>query len=142
MPEQPMPTTPGPNTPCVQDWLLDYFDMEHVSMNPRTKHTIIKEIAERRDHSIATYGQALHPHNGRDALRDAFEEALDLVMYLGQLDLEWNSAPTDGIFAPEPLYDIEADPARDDTPYSATFRDAVQVLCNLVVLTHLRGDKS
>lgn len=27
---------------------------------------------------------ALQPHNGRDVLRDAYEEALDLAMYLRQ----------------------------------------------------------
>ncbi|AGL13859.1 hypothetical protein [Actinoplanes sp. N902-109] len=30
------------------------------------------------------YGTALQPHNGRDALRDAYEEALDLACYLRQ----------------------------------------------------------
>ncbi len=28
------------------------------------------------------YGVPLQPHNGRDMLRDAFEEALDLCVYL------------------------------------------------------------
>jgi hypothetical protein len=30
------------------------------------------------------YGVPLQPHNGRDALRDAYEEALDLAVYLRQ----------------------------------------------------------
>ena len=30
------------------------------------------------------YGTALQAHNGRDALRDAYEEALDLACYLRQ----------------------------------------------------------
>jgi len=30
------------------------------------------------------YGTALQAHNGRDVLRDAYEEALDLVVYLRQ----------------------------------------------------------
>ena len=30
------------------------------------------------------YGVPLQPHNGRDALRDAYEESLDLVAYLRQ----------------------------------------------------------
>lgn len=30
------------------------------------------------------YGTRLQPHNGRKALRDAYEEALDLVVYLRQ----------------------------------------------------------
>jgi hypothetical protein len=31
------------------------------------------------------YGTRLQPNNGRDALRDAYEEALDLVVYLRQV---------------------------------------------------------
>ena len=34
------------------------------------------------------YGTALQPHNGRDALLDAYEEALDLAMYLKQAIVE------------------------------------------------------
>jgi hypothetical protein len=30
------------------------------------------------------YGTRLQPHNGRDALRDAYQEALDLCVYLRQ----------------------------------------------------------
>lgn len=33
---------------------------------------------------VTRYGTPLQPHNGRDALRDAYEEALDLVHYLRQ----------------------------------------------------------
>ena len=32
----------------------------------------------------AEYGEPLTTHNGRDALLDAYEEALDLCMYLRQ----------------------------------------------------------
>lgn len=32
----------------------------------------------------AEYGEPLTSHNGRDALWDAYEEALDLAMYLRQ----------------------------------------------------------
>jgi len=30
------------------------------------------------------YGTPLQPHNGRDALSDAYQEALDLAVYLRQ----------------------------------------------------------
>jgi hypothetical protein len=36
----------------------------------------------------ARYGTVLQAHNGRDALRDAYEEALDLACYLKQLMVE------------------------------------------------------
>lgn len=34
------------------------------------------------------YGVRLMTHNGRDAVRDALEEALDLILYLHQISLE------------------------------------------------------
>jgi hypothetical protein len=38
-----------------------------------------------RDHvGRARYGTPLQAHNGRDALVDAYQEALDLVVYLRQ----------------------------------------------------------
>lgn len=45
---------------------------------------VVYDIAERRKVGIQRYGMALRPNNGRDALRDAYEEALDLAMYLRQ----------------------------------------------------------
>jgi len=49
----------------------------------------LKEFIERRKQvGIARYGTALQPHNGRDALRDAFEEAVDLAVYLAQVIIE------------------------------------------------------
>ena len=59
--EQPAPT---PNTyPAV--WPLVMVDM-----------------AGRDKLGRERYGTPLQPHNGRDALRDAYEEALDLAVYL------------------------------------------------------------
>lgn len=46
---------------------------------------VIEDIKMRRQVGIERYGTALQAHNGRDALRDAYEEALDLCMYLRQL---------------------------------------------------------
>lgn len=39
----------------------------------------------------AKYGTELHTHNGRDALRDALEEALDGMQYAAQANLEARS---------------------------------------------------
>jgi hypothetical protein len=36
----------------------------------------------------AEYGEPLRTHNGRDALQDAYEEALDLALYLRQVIAE------------------------------------------------------
>lgn len=65
--EQPLPTVN--DAPYIQDQLMEY-------------------IERRKQHGIETYGSALQPHNGRDALRDLFEELIDAVMYTGQLLVE------------------------------------------------------
>lgn len=49
---------------------------------------VIADIHERRQYGITKYGTELQAGNGRDALTDAYQEALDLVMYLRQLLLE------------------------------------------------------
>lgn len=48
----------------------------------------ISDIVARRKVGIERYGTALQPFNGRDALRDAYEEAMDLCMYLKQMLVE------------------------------------------------------
>lgn len=45
-------------------------------------------VAAREAVGIATYGETLHSHNGRDALRDTLEELADAFVYLEQLRLE------------------------------------------------------
>lgn len=49
---------------------------------------VIADIQGRREVGITRYGTALQPFNGRDALRDAYEEAMDLTMYLKQAMVE------------------------------------------------------
>lgn len=61
---EPLPI-PSPGEPAIWDLVL--ADMEA------------------RDRAgAAKYGIRLQPHNGRDALVDAYQEALDLVVYLRQ----------------------------------------------------------
>lgn len=70
--EQPMPT---PNASgSVQDM-------------------VINDLVTRLRVGIARYGTPLQPHNGRDALRDAYEEALDLACYLRQAIAERDTSP-------------------------------------------------
>lgn len=45
---------------------------------------VFKVLKSRRVQGIKTYGRELETDNGRDPLWDAFEEAIDLVLYLGQ----------------------------------------------------------
>jgi hypothetical protein len=58
---------PAPSPSSGDVWLLVIADME-----------------ERRRVGIKRYGTPLQPGNGRDALADAYAEALDLAVYLRQ----------------------------------------------------------
>lgn len=49
----------------------------------------LKEYIERRKQiGMERYGTPLQPHNGRDGLRDLFEELVDATTYCAQLLLE------------------------------------------------------
>lgn len=45
---------------------------------------VMTDMAERDRVGRERYGTPLQTHNGRDALVDAYQEALDLVVYLRQ----------------------------------------------------------
>lgn len=49
---------------------------------------VIKDIKERDDIGEEKYGVRLQAHNGRNPLVDAYQEALDLVVYLRQAIVE------------------------------------------------------
>lgn len=49
---------------------------------------VIDDLRRRERKGIETYGTPLQTHNGRDALRDAYEEVLDLAQYLKQAIME------------------------------------------------------
>jgi hypothetical protein len=65
--DQPLPTVN--DAPYVQDQVMAF-------------------IERRKQVGIQRYGTALQPNNGRDAMLDAFEEAVDLAIYLGQVIIE------------------------------------------------------
>ena len=52
--------------------------------NPAIWDLVIAEMQQRDRKGLAKYGTRLQGDNGRDALRDAYEEALDLCVYLRQ----------------------------------------------------------
>lgn len=45
---------------------------------------VLSDLKDRAEAGLAKYGTYLRAHNGRDALVDAYQEAMDLVMYLRQ----------------------------------------------------------
>lgn len=59
-----------------------------VNEYPAIQDLVIADIEERREIGISRYGTALQPFNGRDALRDLYEELLDGASYVKQVMVE------------------------------------------------------
>lgn len=55
---------------------------------PCVQDMVIKDIESRKQVGIERYGTVLQPFNGRSSLMDAYQEALDLAVYLRQLIYE------------------------------------------------------
>ena len=55
---------------------------------PEVWPIVIQDMEKRNEFGREKYGVGLQPHNGRDALQDAYEEALDLCVYLRQAIFE------------------------------------------------------
>ncbi len=51
---------------------------------PSIQDLVIQDIETRKVLGLERYGTLLQPFNGRDALVDAYQEALDLCQYLRQ----------------------------------------------------------
>ena len=49
---------------------------------------VLADMTERAAMGVIKHGVPLQTHNGRDALWDAYQEAMDLCMYLRQAILE------------------------------------------------------
>ena len=54
------------------------------SDRPAIWDMVIEDMRERNRIGTKKYGTPLQAHNGRDALVDAYQEALDLAVYLRQ----------------------------------------------------------
>lgn len=52
--------------------------------NPAIADLVVADMLERKAIGIQRYGVPLQAGNGRDALMDAYQEALDLCVYLRQ----------------------------------------------------------
>lgn len=73
--------------------MADVRDPERDQPAPKPGRLPVQEIMilaiqERRAYGKRKYGRILETDNGRDALKDAWEEALDLFTYLTQARLE------------------------------------------------------
>lgn len=69
----------------------DSQPMPVINDRPDIQGLVIEDVIARRELGIMRYGTPLQPGNGRDALVDAYEEALDLCMYLKQAIVERES---------------------------------------------------
>jgi hypothetical protein len=54
----------------------------HIPDAPSAHDLVIADMADRKAYGLRKHGTILQADNGRDHLRDAYEEALDLVVYL------------------------------------------------------------
>jgi len=59
-----------------------------VNDGPCIQDLVTADVEQRKQVGIERYGTPLQPFNGRDALQDAYEEALDLATYLKQMIVE------------------------------------------------------
>ena|SRR4028119_1917956 len=70
------------DSPSIQSLILD--EMTRLGKNSGFWKLIRTDIREREKIGVERYGTALQAHNGRDAIRDAYEEALDGLFYVRQ----------------------------------------------------------
>jgi len=80
---------------AIVEWLnLDYKQrpgdqpLPTKNDNPSIQDLVIADMEARKAIGISRYGTTLKAHNGRDALLDAYQEALDLCNYLRQVMYE------------------------------------------------------
>lgn len=66
----------------------DTQPMPTATDGPVMHEVVIEALRQRLEVGIRRYGQPLQAFNGRDAAQDAFEEILDLSVYLAQIRIE------------------------------------------------------
>lgn len=66
----------------VRDPETDQAAPTVVAGQPFIQDLVIQDIEARKQHGITKYGTALQAGNGRSMLKDAYDEVLDLAIYL------------------------------------------------------------
>lgn len=75
----------------TEEFLDDVFPRQPdpvPNAEPAVWDLVMADMAARDAQGVRTYGTRLQPHNGRDALRDAYDELLDGAVYLRQAIFE------------------------------------------------------
>lgn len=96
-----------------------------VNERPFVQHVVISDIEARIALGVERYGTPLQTFNGRNGLVDAYEEALDLAIYLRQVVLEREEAVKALDFI-ETYVVVDSDSARQQ--YLPAFREALDTL--------------
>lgn len=68
--------------------VTDHPNPTHQPGVPSIQSAVRQDLKDREHLGVERYGTPLQPHNGRNALRDAYEECLDLACYLKQVLIE------------------------------------------------------
>lgn len=87
---EPAPTVCA-RSQAVVPWVLDHLERHYVA-----REALARDLVERAEVGLERYGVPLATHNGRSARVDAYQEALDLVVYAAQDHLERPHVDTDG----------------------------------------------
>lgn len=72
----------------VHVWNAVINEALHTFLPGRIRDQLTADMQRRHQKGLATYGVPLQPHNGRNAIQDAYEEFLDTCVYLRQAMLE------------------------------------------------------
>ena len=100
--QKPQPAPTGDGVPV---WPAVMADLQERPL--RQFRHLVPHMQARHEFGLAKYGTPLKTNNGRDAMVDALQEALDLVAYLSQLLLELPEAQEDDPIT-EGLKDLNA----------------------------------
>ena len=85
-------TTKGRPLIAHHDWCGEHRTSAATDTRSEVLPSVLADLNARVTKGAAQYGERLTTHNGRDALLDAYEEALDLALYLKQAILERDDA--------------------------------------------------
>ena len=84
---QPSPVKTS-NSVVVLDLVMSDIRAGKINIAADCVAGVLTDLERRSKEGIKEYGTQLYTNNGRDALMDAFQEAIDLTMYLAQAILE------------------------------------------------------
>jgi hypothetical protein len=92
--DQPLPIVN--DYPFIHDLVIVDFERDRIAAGDATLDRVIEDVRGRKDLGTKRYGTALQPFNGRDVLRDFYEELLDAAAYFRQELYEHDISPMAG----------------------------------------------